>query len=479
MGDIQEFLRQAKLLHLLPSFTDQRVTRDALLFLDKDQLSMLTPYLGNQVLLWNAIVKEKSSSQPSAPPRSHDQSSVPSTSSQPTCSQPTPGSSGSGQSSRKRSGQPMKPPSTAASAKISKLSYLQFLENLDVSTVFLKDQAGKVILEVYQRAGHGGSSESEEGGDDEPFLLSRSQRRHVVHVLIQNILGNTENFDQKLLSVVAEKIVRVFPNECQATYYISPKAEGPQQVAPKGMLYFRLKNEKGKVRALGGRGSNHSASTRTRTPKSNGLCAILETDFNRIYPDLKDQAFLGWDNFIRTTVLVAKKDVKDPLGRELLREISSCGPENNRGKFCLVLALMASVRANHTSGAEKLTISTVRDSYLLHATTGKEIKAQIRARRVTFTSGSDGGGRPLIVVVGPKLSKVEAIYVSVAHLLYEVSCAITALDVCFKSFHAVHMEHPPECGHIWLLIQRALYNLTTEWDKEADLKHSWIKAYNC
>jgi len=42
---------------------------------------------------------------------------------------------------------------------------------------------------------------------------------------------------------------------------------------------------------------------------------------------------------------------------------------------------------------------------------------------------------------------------------FEVNTALKAIDVCFKIFHALHTQYPPECAQIWQFIQRAAYEM--------------------
>lgn len=49
--------------------------------------------------------------------------------------------------------------------------------------------------------------------------------------------------------------------------------------------------------------------------------------------------------------------------------------------------------------------------------------------------------------------------------MYEVSTPLKAVDVCFKIIHAVHALYSIEAEQIWLILQKAVYNIDTCWDK--------------
>lgn len=103
------------------------------------------------------------------------------------------------------------------------------------------------------------------------------------------------------------------------------------------------------------------------------------------------------------------------------------------------------------------------------------MRKSIRDRRGQL-KGEDGGGQPLIVIVGGE-TQVRSVYVSVANELYQCDSVLQALDIFFKTFHALHTAYPTESAHIWLMMQRGVYGFETEWDDLDILPHSWIKIY--
>lgn len=73
--------------------------------------------------------------------------------------------------------------------------------------------------------------------------------------------------------------------------------------------------------------------------------------------------------------------------------------------------------------------------------------------------------QPYIIVVGPTLAEILTVFVSVDKVLYNVTSIFKAIDTCFKIFHVLNVEYPVAAHHIWVLIQRELYNFTTKYDK--------------
>ena len=81
------------------------------------------------------------------------------------------------------------------------------------------------------------------------------------------------------------------------------------------------------------------------------------------------------------------------------------------------------------------------------------------------------------MLVGPTISDIKSVYVSIATLLFKVDGVVEGLDVIFKSFHSLHTSYPQESSHIWITIQRGIYGFQTEWDASNGVNYSWIKAY--
>jgi len=81
--------------------------------------------------------------------------------------------------------------------------------------------------------------------------------------------------------------------------------------------------------------------------------------------------------------------------------------------------------------------------------------------------------QPYIVFVGPGLSfqdglEVSLFYVVINHNFFKLESALKAVDVCFKSFFALHLDYPTESGQIWQFIQQYFLKLI----------HSLIKIIN-
>lgn len=89
----------------------------------------------------------------------------------------------------------------------------------------------------------------------------------------------------------------------------------------------------------------------------------------------------------------------------------------------------------------------------------------IRQKRIDVMYQMNVTLQPYIIAVGPTLAEISSFFISVDKVLYNVTCAFKAIDTLFKIFHVLNIEYPAAAHHIWILIQRELYNFTTKYDK--------------
>lgn len=71
--------------------------------------------------------------------------------------------------------------------------------------------------------------------------------------------------------------------------------------------------------------------------------------------------------------------------------------------------------------------------------------------------------QPYIVILG-SVNEVKENYVQVDDILYKTNSTLEAIDVCFKTFHVFQVSYPLMSEHLWMLIQKGIYNVNTKWD---------------
>ncbi len=76
------------------------------------------------------------------------------------------------------------------------------------------------------------------------------------------------------------------------------------------------------------------------------------------------------------------------------------------------------------------------------------------------------------------LSDIKQVLIVVDNHKWEVDSVLQGVDVCFKVFFTLNSCYPSEARHLWLLIQRAVYDLelAADFDGEKGLK-SYMASY--
>lgn len=72
--------------------------------------------------------------------------------------------------------------------------------------------------------------------------------------------------------------------------------------------------------------------------------------------------------------------------------------------------------------------------------------------------------QPFPALVGLSIEQITDSYIVIDEVRYRVPSPLRAIDICFKSYHTLHANYPFQSESIWLFIQKALYDINTEWD---------------
>lgn len=85
----------------------------------------------------------------------------------------------------------------------------------------------------------------------------------------------------------------------------------------------------------------------------------------------------------------------------------------------------------------------------------------MRQRRV-FCLSKNLTLQPFVVAVSNE--DCPRCYVVVEDIRYEFSNLKKGIDIYFKLFQTLNAKYPVECQEIWYLIQKGIYDITTEYD---------------
>jgi len=88
-----------------------------------------------------------------------------------------------------------------------------------------------------------------------------------------------------------------------------------------------------------------------------------------------------------------------------------------------------------------------------------DLEVQLRARETKLIQYGCTF-QPLVAIIGPELTCIKQSFVVLGiKKYYEVDTPLKAVDICFKIFHVLHIQYPPECAQLWQFLQRAAYEM--------------------
>lgn len=70
--------------------------------------------------------------------------------------------------------------------------------------------------------------------------------------------------------------------------------------------------------------------------------------------------------------------------------------------------------------------------------------------------------QPYVLAVGPTWDNISHSHIIVDKVLYTCKNVVEAAELCFKLFHVFYSDYPPECKHVWQLIQQGFYKIFIE-----------------
>lgn len=105
-----------------------------------------------------------------------------------------------------------------------------------------------------------------------------------------------------------------------------------------------------------------------------------------------------------------------------------------------------------------------QESFVVHLKVTSDVGPHLERRKNKHAHLNETS-QPLVIIVGGNLSRYECL-ISLNDQLYSVDNLSKAIDVTFKIFHVLHLKYPAESEHIWLFIQKFVYDIKTPWDTQ-------------
>ncbi|KAK3907526.1 Glycerol-3-phosphate acyltransferase 4 [Frankliniella fusca] len=183
------------------------------------------------------------------------------------------------------------------------------------------------------------------------------------------------------------------------------------------------------------------------------------------HPDWKDRVTTHWPKFLK--FLGSRLNAESDGAPLILSSVS---------KLFRPRTLPKSPDAPKNSKCWRPSRAEVQASFFLHINEPAQLQESLNARKeILFKYKLTL--QPLVVAIGG-LSDIKQVLIVVDNHKWEVDSVLQGVDVCFKVFFALNSCYPSEARHLWLLIQRAVYDLelAADFDGEKGLK-SYMASY--
>ncbi|CAH1110926.1 unnamed protein product [Psylliodes chrysocephalus] len=197
---------------------------------------------------------------------------------------------------------------------------------------------------------------------------------------------------------------------------------------------------------------------------------LVEIDFNILFPDHGMNLFNSWESISSKIVEHASRDIfsKDNAIKELLDDLTADISSDARANIVMLLLTYIlptiSIRKGKPAGRWRPSRLEVAEGFWLRLKNISEL-AQAVNNKVEKLQKLGLCVQPLVIVVGPSNTEIQSVYVRIDQHMFPMPSCLKALDICFKSFHALHAEYARESEQIWTFIQQGIYKLHTKWDK--------------
>ncbi|XP_031334783.1 uncharacterized protein LOC116164711 [Photinus pyralis] len=192
--------------------------------------------------------------------------------------------------------------------------------------------------------------------------------------------------------------------------------------------------------------------------------ALINLDFEKQYPEHHLNFHLHWKKFIDELILKRGNQLRDPYAIELKESLTE---GDNIPTELILLNYIVPPTGKIKTGKKIWKFSTLEsiEGIFLHVKDPGSINLAIQNKtEVAYQKGRRV--QPYIVFVGPSLSEISHNYVVVDNIKYKCESSVQAVDTLFKLFHVCNIHYPPESEHIYLIIQKAIYKINTNFDKQ-------------
>ncbi|KAK4882984.1 hypothetical protein RN001_006303 [Aquatica leii] len=336
------------------------------------------------------------------------------------------------------------------------------------------------------------------------FRLNNDCRQRLVKEIINFLIGKVgiDGVKTYMLDYCAEEIPKIFPNEVKETYYIPYAPKSPHhniKQAAKGNLWSRFVNVRNALRTAE---NTNKAANKENVPLKNYPNKQVELEILNTLIEPKEKVLELWAETYqqRKTILRASSLTVQEIFDRYAALSTSLGPDlieldfNTRfvtyedkiysrlsiltnaviaeaitvitdedvdltSKAILTLPYLlapVTLKNKRKSGNWRPSRSEISESFFLHIENFEELQ-QKKSDRLEKLKSCSLTLQPFGVICGP-LNNAKYFAV-VNDVIYTFQSLIRTIEILYKTFHALDIQYPHECQHIWQLVEEIVFEM--------------------
>lgn len=212
---------------------------------------------------------------------------------------------------------------------------------------------------------------------------------------------------------------------------------------------------------------------------------LARIDFDSKFPTKISALFDKWNVFIAALKPILVADVTDKSGKVILSFLEG---ELNEGKLlyvqsansCIIFLVLFldcrdaaySLLLPYILPCSVLILSNKlkwkpsyienRNSFVFWVQNITDLQSKVEAHHKSRSNEKKLPPCPLVVIVGPDLTKLNFFIVSFGDAFYQLPTFLKALDICFKLHKVYNLEFAKECAGSWNLLNHVIYEFPLE-----------------
>ncbi|XP_030762270.1 uncharacterized protein LOC115887090 [Sitophilus oryzae] len=194
---------------------------------------------------------------------------------------------------------------------------------------------------------------------------------------------------------------------------------------------------------------------------------LIDWDFKELHEESYGKLFSGFDNIFKILVDLRRKTLNK--NEHLLLDIIE-NPQDNFAsntreyiQLSLLISLLPPKQFKRCSKAWIPSTDECKEGIVSHVKIPGDIPKAIEDKKKKLAKYGLTL-QPFVIIEGASYNNISNVYVSFNNILYKVNSVLKGVDTCFQIITIFDLKYPYEAEHVWLFLQKSVYNIHTKYD---------------